>query len=886
MQAMQPTRPSMSPKSNRPMRQLRPSFGNPANVVDNILLRTFISSCVQQLGDVSNGPLLMLRSLIPVVTDCLISVARSLQQGKSGGDGSNMNILLAQSLFRKNPLFRKQNYLQETITQLINEEIVALQVRNKHNRFKEHSPIIYELFHNYDHDGDSYITLDEVKSLLHDVGGILDFTVLEAHKLIKMLDFHDTGMIDFHDFNTGMKRLFEEEKLKSALNYVMLEKEDPHDVHLKMMSHREEFLLEHAEKKLMHMLKKKDYNFRSLFNQLDRNQDNSISMHELANALRGLSTELNETVSKVGNSIANQAFTDETVALLLSKERIDEDGDHCVDFLEFKKFCAQLLKHHGVAIARRASLQATHAARVNVWESAKHSLLRTEKYYNTLTRIFIETEERSKDIDPNEETLLKVTQCNKTARESLNFAKDLVEQASVNIGPGFDDNTYRSLMELAVVSEAARLRAKTAVRNYSKAVLKALQLHEQLLEANHEIGLHYDRFSIMKTTARDFVYRWSKTNRSYTNEHTRHTMASLEAHLSTSVKLKTSIPPHLVSEVDLASMKKFVQSIDTLEQVVSLAGSEVEDSSILEQADIALEASLRSGSLDAFGRSLVAAICRSAPPQNLFTAMFLQTSEKKAICVACGSQNVQSVFKKNKSVPSDSGSMVMVGTTSISGDAFGFDCLRGGQQHKKNHFMLPLSIDHETHAFAYLYIEKESSKPLSPRLARFIKTLTSISSARMAKLEQIDRLVRLVKIATKTLTDVANASTFIGLRIGSTGIRFLEGSKKFEEMVTHVSFIKAANARTLMAASESNVEPRSARCKGPCLAWRAGETLHNVSVVVGVADMTTTAHHTNIFRATQTTAKALACSPHWHLGTEVEKMFEQTYNKLVCSTSM
>ena len=97
-----PTRPPAAVKSGRPSRQLRPSFQNPSNPVDELLLRPFIASCVNQLGGITSKRIMMLRSLIPVVTDCLVSVAHSYKEGV-GHDATTMNTKLAQALFRKNP---------------------------------------------------------------------------------------------------------------------------------------------------------------------------------------------------------------------------------------------------------------------------------------------------------------------------------------------------------------------------------------------------------------------------------------------------------------------------------------------------------------------------------------------------------------------------------------------------------------------------------------------------------------------------------------------------------------------------------------------------------------------------------------------------------------
>ena len=895
-----PTRPTSKPKSNRPTRQLRPSFNNPKNPIDELLLGPFISSIVKQLGEnTCNKKVILLRSLIPVVTDCLSSVIQSFTSSDKMKDNNSMNILLAQALFRKNPMHSPRSTMQKTITKLINEEIVALQVENKQNKYKANSPIIYELFHNYDHDGDSYITIEEVKSLLHDVGKILGFNVLEAHRLVKLLDFHGTGMVDFHDFQIGMTQLFKEEQLKSALNFVTLEKENPHDIHFRMMSHRDEYLLEHAEMKLLQMLKKRNYNFRTLFNELDRNQDNSISLQELADALRSLSEELGNAM--VSNSEEKKKiFTAETVALLLSKEKIDQDGDHCIDYVEFQKYCTKMLTQHGIAIARRSSMVAMQIARQNLWTQAKKAIQRAIFQYEALERVFHSSETRSNDIDPEEMTLPTVLKNKAEARNQLNCTKELIDQANKLIELGFNNDEYRHLMELAVVTDVAQLAAKTVVHIYFQSVIAALKLHEELNQANVTLAATFDRFSILKVNALDLDYKFKKTNNTFANPHTRHTVTALKEALTKSIHMRHKIPHHLVSELDLTNVQEFILQLNHLEKLSNTAASEIQDSFILAQANNALESALRSGSLNAFARSLVAAICKSASPQNLFAAVFFQTSKEQATCVACGSEHVRSVFQQqdqeqdqeqdkenaneNENENEKKSQTVRIGTTSISGDDLGFDCLRIGQQHKKDHFMLPLLTDHHTtHPFAYLYIEKKNGKPLSPRLTRFIKTLGDMSSERMLQLEQLDRLIVLTKHATKVLTNVSNASTFIGLRIGLSGIRFLEGSKKFEEMATQIQFIKARDARTLMAASESNLEPRSARCKGPCLAWRAGTMVHNISVVVAVADMTSNVHHKNIFAATQQIAKLCLSksSLQWHLGMDVERMFDVEYGKMI-----
>ena len=174
----------------------------------------------------------------------------------------------------------------------------------------------------------------------------------------------------------------------------------------------------------------------------------------------------------------------------------------------------------------------------------------------------------------------------------------------------------------------------------------------------------------------------------------------------------------------------------------------------------------------------------------------------------------------------DQDEKIVVGTTSVAGDHFGFDSLRSGAVHKKGTFVQPLNVKKDHHhtsaflPFAYLYIKKDKNeeKPLSPRLNRFIKTISIMSAKRMSNLEQIDRLLRLAKCASSMFNNVSSASTFVGLRLGQSGIKFLSGTKKYLSLLN--IFMKATHARTLMAASESNVEPRSARCKGPCLAWR------------------------------------------------------------------
>ena len=829
---------------------------------------------------------MMLRSLIPVVTDCLVSVAHSYKEGV-GHDATTMNTKLAQALFRKNPAYAPKSLMQKTITRLINEEIVSHQVRQKQAKYKKVSPIIYELFHNYDADGDSYITLDEVKSLLHDVGSVLSFSVLEAHDLIAMLDFHGTGRVDFHDFEKGMKRLFQEEQLKSALDLLKHENNDPHGVHIRMMSHRDQFLLEHAEMKLLQMLEKKDYNFQKLFNELDRNQDDSISLTELASALRGLSTELGiQSKAKTLRMSSETAFTEQTIALLLSKERLDIDGDHCVDYLEFQQFCKGMLKHHGIALARRASVDATHLARITVWEAARGSLQRIKTSYDSMERMFSDTNERAKGIHPQEKTISQVILHRQTARAVLDDVCALLEQGLLLVAEGYDDKTYQNLLTLAARSNEACRKGKTAVHEYSKVVMTALQLHERLLEANRNARFSYDRFSVLKAQAQELQGRWKKANTDYTNQHTKQTMNSLHERLLASVQMRREMPSHLTSQADLETMNIFVLGLDNLDRSLRSAADEMDDADILEQADIALDASVCSGSLYAVGRSLVAAVCKSAAPLHILVAVFLQTSENEAMCVAASGEEKEEEEEggaNKKSADSKtlvSTRRVVPGTTSVPGDEFGFDCLRRGARHKANHYAQPLTKKDAMH-FAYLYMEKDNNKALEPRVMRFIQTLTEMASSRLLMLEKIDRLVRLAKAACSTLDKVAKASTFVGLRIGDTGIRFLHGSKKFEDMVKNISFIKASDARTLMAASESSVEPRTARCKGPCLAWRVGSVLFDISIVVGVADMNNQAHHSGIFLATQRVAKRCLLmvqeSVSWHLGDQVGVLFKEEY---------
>lgn len=939
---VQPLRPSKPSKFSRPTRHFRPSFENPANPIDEGFLRPFIASCVGQLDDVTNERILMLRSLIPVVTDCLVSVARSFKSSKQQQQEANaMNIKLAQALFRKNPNYVPQSIMQQTITKLINEEIVALRVRKKEEIYKKHSPVIYELFHNYDHDGDSYISLSEIKNLLHDVGGILGFDVLQAHDLIEMLDFHNTGHVDFSDFEMGMNRLFKEDQIKSALDLIEKEGNNPHDVHLRLMSHRDEFLLEHAERTLYKMLKKRNFDLRSVFNDLDRNQDDSISVKELSNALRELSNELenhgkhndkdcgDKECSKKdsrSNYSKSNTFSGETVALLLNKERLDEDGDHCVDYLEFKKFSHNLMKYHGVEIARRASFQATSTARLKLWDSACRSIHRTNFLYESLEKTFINIKKKSEVIDPLEKTLDSVMKNSLSAREALDATCKSLKDVKLIIANGFQDTTYRSLLELSIKCSDACQNAKIHVGDYAQSVLVALQLHEELVEENYLVNDHFTRFSILKGRCKELENRWNNRKskqHAYTNEYTEHTMVSLNNIFEICLDLRRHLSLHLTTKIDLDNMKNFTTNIDKFEKKLILAESEIEDAETLEKAHIAFDAAMRSASLEAMGRSLVAAVCRSAAPRKIFIALFLQTSNTEATCIACGQQGIKSIFNidEERNTGADGGStikgadignekvtnnndfdndtfhqQVSVGTVSRSGDDFGFDSLRLGAVHKtstcknRQSFMQPLiSEDHcsnishtkSTHPFAYLYIEKgeKEKDPLSPRLIRFIKTLSILSADRMSKIEQIDRLLRIGNAASTMLSNVASASTFIGLRIGQSGIRFLSGTNKFKKMVDNVSFIKAKDARTLMAASESNKEARSARCKGPCLAWRCGQVISNISVIVGVADMSTDEYHTEVFKAAQKAAMKI-CSfesndkkPLYHMGDEVEKVF-------------
>jgi len=899
----QPSRPPRSLASGRPSRHLRSTFESPKNPIDELLLRPFIASCVGQLGDVTDGKILMLRSLIPVVTDCLVSVVRGFdsrtQHQDEKGDNNALNIKLAQALFRKNPNYAPQSNMQKVITQVINEEIVALQVRNKQALYAKHSTVISELFHNYDHDGDAYITLNEIKNLLHDVGSILGFNVLQAHALIEMLDFHNTGKVDFLDFETGMKQLFKEDQIKSALKLVTEEEKNPQDVHLRMMSHREEFLLKHAENAMYKMLKKKNFNLRNLFNELDRNQDDSLSLKELTNALRGLSGELenHSSTSNASNTTtknsSNRDFSDETIALLLSKEKIDKDGDHRVDYLEFQKFAIQLMKQHGVVVARKASFEATLAARLKLWDSACRTIKRTESKYRTLESMFADVHDKSKQIDPREKTLTDVLHNGKASRDALDKTLLRISDTKMIISKGFQDQSYRKLIELSLACNDACQTAKPLVRTYSKSVWLGLQLHEELVEANHVVNDHFDCFSILKGRSQELQSRYDlqKKTRTYTNEHTTHAMFSLNNALNTCNDLRRKSAIHLTSQVELDHMNTFLVQVNQLEKKLIVAANEVEDVDILEQADIASDAALRSASLDAMGRSLVAAVCKSASPQNVCVALFLQTSPTEATCVACGQQGINSIFSnadtsKISKTMEDQDEKIVVGTTSVAGDHFGFDSLRSGAVHKKGTFVQPLNVKKDHHhtsaflPFAYLYIKKDKNeeKPLSPRLNRFIKTISIMSAKRMSNLEQIDRLLRLAKCASSMLNNVSSASTFVGLRLGQSGIKFLSGTKKYLSLLN--IFMKATHARTLMAASESNVEPRSARCKGPCLAWRCGQPIENISIIVGVADMTTDVYHAEIFKATQSAAAELNGNdrggPSYHLGdAAVKNVFQK-----------
>ncbi len=209
--------------------------------------------------------------------------------------------------------------------------------------------------------------------------------------------------------------------------------------------------------------------------------------------------------------------------------------------------------------------------------------------------------------------------------------------------------------------------------------------------------------------------------------------------------------------------------------------------------------------------------------------------------------------------------------------------------------------EHGDSPLAYLFVSKTTSKqksgassgPLPARIGRFVNALGEMAAGRMVSLEKLDRLQRVARTGTDLLTYLGVAGgghqqhaygtssssdgdthqhlrrgsitgsriravtraatgtmarqggTFVGLRVGDSGVRFLWGTGVFAPLPLDVTFMKATDCRTLMAASESQTSSRSATLAGySCLAWRCGdvvhcgETLGNLSVIIGMAEKT------------------------------------------------
>lgn len=427
--------------------------------------------------------------------------------------------------------------------------------------------------------------------------------------------------------------------------------------------------------------------------------------------------------------------------------------------------------------------------------------------------------------------------------------------------------------------------------------MRAMLLANDLRDATRSMSLDQERFAVMKGRFQELERGWSGLeSRLESKGHFRGTAfhnvwqcVSMEmTHCAQCVQEALQIDQTLdrqgmSSANDLALLSQFVKVLAKMESNITLCEREVQDVQVLAEVDGAADAALRSCSMGAMARSLAAAVCRSIEPTHATVAVFLRTAFDSATCLSAAHEGEASVYADmyanipERATRSNGGGgkkeAIRVGFTSTTGDAYGYDSLMKGAMHHKRFYAQPLVLPehHRSHGHGaghddppvvYVYISKQPNGDTSSsgksssgtsssssdtvafpaRVNRFVATLGELTASRTAALEQLDRLVRVARSGIDLMTCLLHPELqcFVALRIKQTGLRFILGSgTHFSTLPSEVSFMKARNCRTIMAAGESE-HPRSGDLLGECLAWRCGPVVNaagfgDLSIVVGVS---------------------------------------------------
>ena len=220
-----------------------------------------------------------------------------------------------------------------------------------------------------------------------------------------------------NDFRLAIEHWFSEDQLRLTIKTVHDAENKSEQAKLtrggyyrtlqrKTLKARNDWLVKQAERKMVYLLKKRGCHIRQVFNQLDRNRDGTISLKELADALKSLARELesNPDPEKQGKAATDTdtegayhalpavkkepVFTENTVALLLANAGLDENGDHRIDFPEFKHWSQKVMAAQGVIAARRGSMEAMRLARHKLWNKARRELVSGQKQFKSLLEAF------------------------------------------------------------------------------------------------------------------------------------------------------------------------------------------------------------------------------------------------------------------------------------------------------------------------------------------------------------------------------------------------------------------------------------------------------------------------------------------------------------------
>ena len=924
-------------------------------------VRPFVRSLVKQLCPTgiikSQKQSMLLQKLLPTVVSCLVRVTESLGKDSSFPNKFSSNpqkplIMMAQQLYRKNPKHlpregEQGTYSYKLISKLLNEELAILAVSVKQQHWAEQAPLMWELFHTFDEDGDSYISKREVTALLDVVNSHFKFgdSLLDADELFHGLDFHRNGLIDFNDFKSAMKQWFTEDQIRLTIQSAQARRKLDSKLsrgqfyqlmQAEIAKSRNDWLVKEAERKIFSLLQKKGYHIRDVFHQLDQNCDGTISLRELANALKSLTKVMNRSDEHVEEDEVDAAITtsakfgsvvsesvqvlhdyhsnysadrapyssENTVALLLGNSGLDKDGNHKIDLEEFKAWCGKLMSAHGITAARRGSIEALKLARHKLWMKAQNEILQAQHEYKKLNEKYGKIISQAE----NNGVLLQepLAAHRDTCHNKLSSLSKSLHNCFELISLSDSKKNYEILLDLAEKTAKSVSKCKIHIESFAEALMHALQLAEELRKGTYSLHINLEKYADMERHFLEIQCRWNVLEANIRSKgHFRGNafhnvwqcvsmeMKSCTASFQEASNLHSSLkdlPGHSLNSVkDISLLGQLINALKIMESKINKCEKEVKDVQVLAQVDSAADAALRACSIGAMARSITAAVCRSMAPVHASIGVFLRTSLNSATCLSAANDGESSVYTKtpvSKSLSSfiekeRSHQSLYVGLLSKDNDNFGFNSLIKGAIHSKTSFVQPLIMP-EHHQVAprhgnqhkdplsYIYVSKQGRKaisdtsdegtytPLSARICRFVKALGELTSSRMEALEKLDRFVRVAQSSLDLMSCLIdpNLQSFVALRINHSGVRFiLGGGKNFSSLPSDISFAKARNCRTIMAAGESE-NPRTAQLLGECLAWRCGPIINVkgfgiLSVVVGVAKTSSVfeAPGANVFRS-------------------------------------